>query len=389
MSRRSPIMTRVPPTLLLLAFTAALVPALSGCQQAQASALPSPAVPDNEVWLSPEQMAQVRLEAVKVQAIADQLPLGGRVAFDDLRISHVFSPVAGRVTRVLAQPGDRVKQGAALATLTSPDVGSTFSDLVKAQADMEAADLEAKRQRELFEAHAGPQKDLEAAENALKKARAELSRAEQKAKLLRAGGADAVTQELALRAPIDGEVISRAVNPGMEVQGQYGGGNAVELFTVGELDEVLVMADLHEMELPQVHVGDPVRVSVVAYPGRTFEGRVEWISSALDPQLHTARIRCRIKNPDSLLKPEMYATVSVEVRRPEAVALRRSGLVRLGAQTMAMVSLGVAPDGRRRFERRPVQVDEDVSGDFYPVQRGLKEGEVVVVDGALLLSQES
>ena len=126
---------------------------------------------------------------------------------------------------------------------------------------------------------------------------------------------------------------------------------------------------------------------MLSYPTLTFSGTVDWVSSTLDPTLHTARIRCRIQNPERLLKPEMYATVSLAIRSAPQVALPKGALVRLGGQTLVFVEKGRTEDGRMRFERRPVSVDEDVTGDFYPVARGVTAGETVVVDGALLLSQ--
>src|SRR5207248_5152243 len=104
--------------------------------------------------------------------------------FDDLRVFHAFSPVTGRVVRIDAQPGQRVKKGQSLAVIESPDVGNAFSDLAKAHADLTAAEHDYKRQKELFDAHAASQKDYEAALDNYQKAKAELSRAQKKASLL-------------------------------------------------------------------------------------------------------------------------------------------------------------------------------------------------------------
>lgn len=256
---------------------------------------------------------------------------------------------------------------------------------MKARADLDASQREYQRQKELYEAHAGPLRDLEAAENAYKKAKAELERAESKARLLRTGP-ELGGEDYVLRAPIDGEVVARNANPGMEVQGQYGGGTAVELFTVGELDQVWVMGDLHEQEMSAVKPGAEVEVRVVSAPDKVLHGKVDWVSPSLDPATHTAKVRIRVANPDRLLKAEMYATVSIPLTLPPSVALPRGALLHLGDQTVVFVALGESPDRRLRFERRRVQVQEDVSGELYPVLGGLNAGETVVVDGALLLS---
>jgi membrane fusion protein, heavy metal efflux system len=318
--------------------------------------------PENQVWLPPEQATGLRLAVIRNQDVQDTLRVGGRVTFDDLRISHVFSPVTGRVVKLLAGPGDRLQKGAPLALISSPDIGSAWSDVVKARADLDSSQREYQRQKELYEAHAGPLRDQEAAENSYKKAKAELERAESKARLLRTGP-EIGGEDYVLRAPIDGEVVARNANPGMEVQGQYGGGTAVELFTIGELE-----------------------VRVVSAPDHPLPGKVDWVSPTLDATTHTAKVRVRVANPDRLLKAEMYATISIPLVLPPAVALPRNALLHLGDQTVVFVALGESADKRLRFERRRVQVQEDVSGDLYPVISGLNAGETVVVDGALLLS---
>jgi cobalt-zinc-cadmium efflux system membrane fusion protein len=330
-----------------LALAGALALALAGCRKPPP---PDAAVPPGEAWLTDAQVRDAKLvvDEVGLHPVGAPVVAGGRVAFDDLRVSHVFSPVSGRVTEVVAQPGERVRKGAPLALIQSPDVGQAFSDLAKAQA--------------------------------------EFTRAREKARLLRAGGASAVSQAYALRAPIDGEVIARSLNPGMEVPGLYSGGTPVELFTVGELDPVWVVCDVFEIDVPRVALGAEVQVKVFAYPDRVFAGKVDWISGALDPVARTAKVRSTLPNPERALKPEMFATVEIAARSRSALALPRAAVLRLGDQTVVFVEKGRAPDGRARFERRPVALDESVGGDWLPVLRGVAEKERVVTSGAILLA---
>ncbi|HEY4392993.1 MAG TPA: efflux RND transporter periplasmic adaptor subunit [Polyangia bacterium] len=371
----------------LLAGLLAAAP-LAGCKSAPA-ATPAQGQPaEGEVWLTAQQIrdAKVQIEPIGQHTVGNEIVTSGKVSFDDLRVAHIFSPVTGRVKRILAEPGERVKKGAALATIESPDVGNAFADYGKAQADLIASDHDLRRQKELFEAHAGSQRDYESAEDNYGKAKAEMDRARQKARLFRGGGTDAVTQEFVLRAPIEGQVIARAVNPGAEVQGQYSGGAAVELFTVGELDSVWVFADVFEMDLARVRKDAPVSIKVVAYPDRAFAGKVDWISDALDPTSRTARVRCSLPNPGRELKPEMYATVAISVPAPTVAALPRAALLRIGDQTVVFVQNGNAPDGRVKFARRIVAVNEDEGADYVPIVRGVNRGDAVVTSGAILLS---
>jgi cobalt-zinc-cadmium efflux system membrane fusion protein len=367
---------------------AILLVVAAGCG-GHASNAAQPTPPAGEAWLTPQQVKNANLDvkAVTDQDVGGAVVTSGKVTFDDLRVSHVFSPVTGRVVRIDAQPGQRVKKGASLAVIESPDVGNAFSDLAKAHADLEAAERDFKRQKELFDAHAASQKDYEQSLDNYQKAKAELSRAQKKAALLsRGGGADSVTQEYTLRAPIDGEVVTRNLSPGMEVVGQYSQGNAVELFTVGELDHVWVLADVFEMDIGRIKKGARAIVRVVTYPNRIFEGVVDYVSGQLDPNTRTAKVRCTIPNPDRDLKPEMYATVSISVAERRALAIPRSAMLRLGDQTVVFVQMGTAPNGLIRFERRPVAVDEDEGGDYLPVTHGLERGEKIVTQGAILLA---
>jgi cobalt-zinc-cadmium efflux system membrane fusion protein len=265
-------------------------------------------------------------------------------------------------------------------------VGDASSDLGKARADLIAAEHDYARQKELFANRATPQMALEQSEDNYRKAKAEFERAQRKAYLFRAGGG--VTQYYTLFADIDGEVVARNVNPGAEIQGQYsGGGNTNELFTIGQLDRVWVLADVYEVDLARVQVGAKTTVTVVGYKDKTFEGTLDWVSGMLDPTTRTAKIRCVIDNPEKLLKPEMYATVRITVAPTRALAVPPDAVVPLGDQTVVFVEQGTAPDGRMRYERVPVMVDARMgNGKFVPVLHGLDPGQKVVVAGAKELS---
>lgn len=387
MSARPALAARLPWVPLAVAIATAF--GISGCRSAPAAGSALPQAPQDEVWLTPRQIqdAKVQIEPITMHTVGNEIVASGKIAFDDRRVAHVFSPVTGRIRRILAEPGTRVKKGAPLATIESPDVGNASADLGKANADLVAAEHDLHRQKELYDAHAGSQRDFESAQDNQGKAEAEMERSRQKARLYGGASTTAVTQEFTLRAPIDGEVIARNVNPGAEVQGQYGGGTAVELFTIGELDQVWVFADVFEADLARVHRGAAVSLKAIAYPNQIFSGKVDWIAGALDPVARTARIRCSIPNPNRELKPEMYATVSIAVDGPTVAALPRTALLRIADQTAVFVESGSAPDGRLKFVRRIVAVNDDDQGtDYLPIIRGVAPGDRIVTTGATLLS---
>jgi cobalt-zinc-cadmium efflux system membrane fusion protein len=369
-----------------LLLTTAVAVLAGGCIS-QAGSEPSAEAPAGEVWLTPQQVkdAHLEMETVEDRPVGGIVRAAGRVTFDDLRVGHVFSPVTGRITKILVQPGDRVKKGQPLCVLQSPDLGSAVSDMAKAQASLMAAEKDWRRQKELYEVHAAAQRDYENAQSTYMNAKAEMERAQRKARLLSKAGLDTVTQEYMLPSPIEGEVIARLANPGLEVQGQYTGGATIELFTIGELDRVWVVADVFEMDLPHIKKGAEVTVSVLAYPEDRFKGTVEWISGALDPVSRTAKIRCSVANPDSKLRPEMFGTSVIAVNAAVKLAIRRSALLLMGEQPVVFAQVGTAPGGQLRFERRPVAIDEMDGGDYVPLKTGAARGERIVINGGVLL----
>jgi RND family efflux transporter MFP subunit len=178
----------------------------------------------------------------------------------------------------------------------------------------------------------------------------------------------------------------RNLSAGVEVQGQYSGGASQELFTIGDLDEVWVIADVYELDMSRVTVGSPATVKVVAYPEKVFAGKVDWVSGMLDPSSRTAKVRCTFANPDRHVKPEMYATISISVEARKELAIPKGSAIRLGEKTLVYVQRGNAVDGRVVFETLPVDIDEGEGGEWLPISKGLASGDKVVTAGTVLLS---
>jgi cobalt-zinc-cadmium efflux system membrane fusion protein len=330
----------------------------------------------------------IDVQAAETRDFDDAIVTSGRVAFDDTRLGRVFSPVTGRVVHIGARLGEHVKRGQLLATIESPDVGNAVGDANKALADLIAAENDYRRRKELLAEHAMAEAAVEQAEDTWRRAKAELERARQRAFLLHAGDRSSVTQTYTLASPIDGDVIARNINPGMEVQGQYGGGSQQELFTIGELGQVWVMGDLYESDIGRVQVGSPVAVTVVSSASKELVGTIDWVSTMLDGDTRTAKVRCRLSNVDHGLRPEMFATMRITVERRRApVAVPRSAVLRLGEYRVVFVRVD---DGntRLRFARVPVEVDAQGTSDTWvEIRHGLETGQRVVVRGAEQLSQ--
>jgi len=367
---------------------------LAGCHSkdvARTEAAGASPAPPNEVWIAKERLAlaDIALGSVAPHSLGTAIAASGRVTFDALRVAHVFSPVTGRVTAIRAKLGERVTKGQLLTSIVSPDMGQASSDLSKAEADVIAAQHDYKRKKELFAVHAASAADVEASEDNYGRTVAERERAYQKVKLLHAGAGDgpsAVVQGYPLTSPIDGEVIARAVNPGVEVQGQYGlGGQVTELFTIGELDSVWLLADVFEMDLSRVRIGSKVTASVVAFPGRKFEGKVNWISGGIDPTMRAAKVRCELSNPDRALRPEMFATVNIEVDAADLPAVPRTAAMHLGGDMFIWVESGTTQDGLLRLVKTKVNADDSSGAPWVVLRDGPPAGTPIVASGGIVL----
>jgi membrane fusion protein, heavy metal efflux system len=323
------------------------------------------------------------VDDVKEHGIDDVIVTSGRIAFHEEHVAHITSPVSGRVTRIDGDLGEHVDKGKTLAVIQSPDLGDATSALSKATADLVAAEHAYRRAQALNQQGGASDAAVEQAQDAWRSSKAEVERAQEKAALFHAGRG--VTQVYPLTSPIEGTVLARNVNPGFEIQGTYSGGALPELFTVGDIDEVWVYADVFQYDLARVHPGQSVDVSVVGLES-PFHGTIELLSNMLDPQTRTTRLRCTIANPEHKLKPEMFATVSVHVTPIQALAIPRKAILHLGDHQLVFLDRGPSPDGRTRFERLPIVADETGESPYVPVSHGVQEGEKLVVRGAELLS---
>jgi membrane fusion protein, heavy metal efflux system len=367
-------MKRVGLFLAALLLAAACTSSQAETNDAAASKAPKPS----------EANAQISIAPVDEQVVGKAIVSSARIVFDENRVAHVFPPVTGKITEIIAQLGEHVKKGQTLAVITSPDMGNAVSDVYQAKPAVIQTEKELARQKELYAARAGPLRDLEAAQANYDQAVAELQRAEEKLHLLmKTFHTDHVTQFFPMQSPLDGEIIARQINPGLEVQGQYSGGTTQELYTVGSQGSLWVLSDVYEQDLSRVKVGAPVEVTTIAYPDRVFKGKVDWISGALDPTMRTATVRCTLENVDGILKSQMYATVAIETEGRKTLAVPRDAVLHFGNKQMV---IGV-DTGADKYLRRPVILDEDQMGGWVPVLHGLDRGDKIVTNGAVLLSE--
>lgn len=368
-------MGRRVPSLLGTAAVAMLM-MLSACGDADA---PPPSAPKKSPDTISYAPGATELDSLQlVTATSGPLPvsadLNARIALDESRTSRIGAPVAGRVTQLMADVGQSVRAGQALAYIDAPDLGQARADLLTAQAQRNQKSREIERSRMLYAGGAISKRDVESAEADAASASAEMERASLRLRNLGGGRGDA----LALTSSVGGYVIDRQINPGQQVAAGQS-----PLFTVSDPRNLWINVDVPEDSIGRVRVGERIEFDVPAYPDRHFSGTITRIGLAVDPATRRVQVRAEAANPDLALKPEMYARarlVTDDGRR--AIKVPNAAIFESG-----MKSYVFRVEGPGKFRRIPVEVGEH--GDAYSfVTSGLKNGERIVGEGALLLNAQ-
>jgi cobalt-zinc-cadmium efflux system membrane fusion protein len=314
----------------------------------------------------------------------------GKVQFNDEALARVHAPATGRVTEVLARPGDVVEVGQQLLILDSTDLGLAKSDYAKAVADVERAEGALKLARELFEIKAIAQKEIRDTQNESRKAAAERERAASRLRILGvrdgqlgdiAGRADVATT-LVVLAPRSGVIVERNVTPGQVVA--YGQSDTpINLFVIADLSTMWVVADVYEPDVPKVRLGQTVVVTLPCCPGDRYEGRVVNISDAVDKETRTLKVRVVVPNRDRSLKAEMFVKVAIDTGATRVLSLPQGAVHREGRDTFVLVQRG-----KDDYERRSVRLGTEVNGSVQ-VLEGVAPKDLVVSAGGILLKKDA
>ncbi len=338
------------------------------------------ALPKNEVILSPDSPKRNYIKEAAVELVRRPLmdPVTGKIAYDETRTARVFSPIAGRVIGSISALGAHVKAGDALAELDSPELGQAQSDYAGALADLNLAKRASLRMQELYENGITPRKEHEQAQDNLARARSEAERARLRLENLgvRTGRTD---NRFVLHAPIAGTITERNINPGLEVRPDL----TTPLFVISDLSKLWVQMDIFEKDIGLIHAGAQVLVRVPAYPGEIFTATVSYIGQVVEETARIVKVRCTLPNDEFRLLPAMYT--AIEVQSPpddKAVVVPLTALFTEDESDWLFVAVG---DGH--YQKRPVKAGLRLK-DRAVILDGLKPGERLVVDGALLLRTE-
>jgi len=316
----------------------------------------------------------VRYVKVVQQTVSETLDLAAKVQADPTKVVRIFPPASGRVLSIDVKPGDHVRRGQAVASLSSSDVASAQSDFAKANIEAERATRAMERQKILFDRGAAAEKDYIDARAQADADRAELSRAKQRLDMLNVTSS-ATTDRVTLISPDSGVVLDVSAAPGEFSKSLE---SANPLITIADLKTVWIVGDVYEKDVAKVRPGKQVTATLQAYPGQQWTGRIDSISGALDPTTRSLKARVGLPNRDQRLKPEMFGTIHVKAGTHEALVAPAAAIIREGNASTVFVNNGGKP------EQRTVTVGQTVDGNV-EILSGLRAGEEVAADGAELL----
>jgi len=342
---------------------------------------------------------QLQIEEAKAGPLVRTVSATGSVGYDQLHLARIRPMARGRIEALDVNAGDRVVAGQRLAVLDNFDLSAAHSKVVsgeaalnQAKAQFATAGAAYDRATSLIRSGAVTQSELEtrrataaSMEADVRTKEAELRQyQEEEARLSPVRPAAAGTGSSSDQPPLDSRGAIVAPFAGVVDSVSIAQGEIVDpatpIFTVSDLSTVWVQADVAERNLGAVKVGDAVEVTVSAFPGRVFAGRVTYIPGQIESATGMAKVRCEVPNPDGALRVNMFATVAIQSPQDgDAVLVPSSSLQEVNKQSVVFV-----PTGDGQFAWRPVHAGLVANGKTQ-VTSGLAAGTPVVGEGSYWL----
>ena len=356
---------------------------------------------------TPDQWAAFAITEVTTRSFEAARRTDGMIAIDDDLNTPVFSPYSGRVTKVIAKPGEVVQKGAPLFAIQASEFVQAQNDLIAAvatlrtaRAQLRMAQTSEKRAHDLYNAQGGALKDWQQSQVDLATAQggldsANIALAAVRGRLHILGKTDAeiaaleehpesatARPEVEVLAPIGGTIIQRQIGVGQNiVSASAGASNPV--YTIGDLSKVWLIANVREADTGLVHVGDPVSVRVLAFPDRDFTARISYVAPSIDPNTRRLPVRAEIDNTDFVLKPQMFGSFSIVTGAATvSPAVPARGVVFEGEKA----HVWVANPADKTLAMRQVKTGR-VENGLIEITDGLKPGEHVVTTGAVFIDR--
>lgn len=342
---------------------------------------PAHAAMPRKVRVDPKviQAARIRTAPAQMDVLGNALTLSGEIVAVPDKMARVSAPVAGRVTQVFVNEGDRVKQGAPLAVVRIVDLGNVKAAHTAALARATSARANANRLQTLLDKGLAARQELIGAQAEAESLEAQAKALEQQLSVLGIeAGSKKASSELTLRAPVKGVVIARNAIVGQPVPVD------ASIATIADLSEVWFLARVFEKDLAKLQVGADAEVELNAYPLTHFNGKIAYLGQQIDPVARTVTARIPLTNRDDTLRVGLFGTAKVAVagaaqQQPAVLVVPRDAITEVGGKPAVFVQHA---DGD--FELHEVVLGPEGLGKVQ-VLSGLRQGEAVVVDGVFTL----
>ena len=352
---------------------------------------------------TPAQWASLGMEPVKQMTFRSEHMTEGKISINEDKATPIFPPYAGRVTRLMAKPGDMVERGQPLFYIEAADMIQAQNDFLaglaainRAKSRVTITEIIEKQNRTLYEGKAGALRDFQTATADLAQARADLRTAESgleaaRNRLAILGKTAAeitafqelgkISSETPIYAPLSGTVVQRKIGPGQYVS--YTSTGAVDpVFTIGDLSTVWLVAYVRESEAPKVRAGQQLDFTVLAYPKTTFKANVDHVAASLDPNIRRLIVRATIDNSKGQFKPEMFTSVTIYTDEGDSsLGVPRDAVIYEADNARVWVARA-----DKTIEVRQIKTGI-TRGNQIQVLQGLQPGEIVVTKGSLFVDQ--
>ncbi|TWR30293.1 efflux RND transporter periplasmic adaptor subunit [Mucilaginibacter pallidiroseus] len=353
-----------------LIYIAAAAIGLSACQEKKTGTMEA-----KQVCVSDSLAKMIKIDTAKTTAMQDELSLSGEVSFDENKVVKIFPFASGQVTDVKVSLGDKVSKGQTLAIIRSADVAGNYTDLTSTRADLAIAKRQLEQAEYLYKSGISSERDYtEAKENYNKSVAANSKVRDQIA--INGGGNTNASGTLVIKAPSDGYIVEKNIATGNFIRPD----NSSSLFTISNMKDVWIWANVFETDIAKVKKGYDAKITVLAYPDKAFYGKVDEVSSVLDPDNKVMKVRIALTNPDLLLKPEMFTNVVITNKEPStSVSVPASSVIFDNAKNFVVLY-----NSKCNLKVREVVPIKTVDSVTY-LASGLKPGEKIVSKSQLLL----
>lgn len=262
------------------------------------------AAPEN-IAISDSVIKNVQTAPAVLEDVSDIIKLNGKIEANENKQAKVFSLVSGRINSLKVELGDYVHKGQVLAVLRSTEVAGYTNDVSNAESNVTLTKKAMETSKDLYEGKLATEQDYLNAKISYNKALSELNRVKEVASIT--GGKSST---YTITAPISGFIIEKNITNTSEVRSD----NNTNLFAIADLSSVWVMANVYEADMDNIHLGNLVKVNTLSNAEKEYSGKIDKIYNVLDPATRTMKVRISMDNPGTVLKPEMFATVKVNVK---------------------------------------------------------------------------